>query len=201
MILNKQNNGWDLESVANGFGYETRSDFIEDFHVPAMSKISERTLARIVGGEVTEQLSWDVTVVEVPPMGKHWSKRIEIRGLGTNNVYFNPSTDNGANRPFVLENFYKKLDEITSYVFFDYRDLLFNGGEVKLYEIPVDDVRKIAGRGGKNDKGGDILIDGKLGTRTSISVSPRKRFLPEISSPFDDLFPYEEYKFVLGEKK
>ena len=44
MILNKQNNGWDLENVANGFGYETRSDFIEDFHVPAMSKISETTL-------------------------------------------------------------------------------------------------------------------------------------------------------------
>ena len=60
-----------------------------------------------MGGTVTEQLSWDVTVVEVPPLGKHWSKRIEIRGLGLNSVYFNPSTDNGANRPFVLENFYK----------------------------------------------------------------------------------------------
>jgi len=43
--------------------------------------------------------------------------------------------------------------------------------------------------------------DGKLGTRTSISVKPRKTSLPEISSMFDDLFPYEKYKFVLGEKK
>ena len=184
MILNKKNNGWDLEKVANGFGYDSKSDFIEDFHVPAMSKISERTLAGIVGGEVTEQGEWDVTVLG----NKHWSKRIEIRGLGTNSVYFNPSTDNGANRPFVLENFYKKLDEITSYVFFDYRDLLVNGGEVKLYEIPVEDVRK-------------LWEDGKLGTRTSISVKPRKTSLPEISSMFDDLFPYEKYKFVLGEKK
>ena len=196
MILNKQNNGWDLENVANGFGYETRSDFIEDFHVPAMSKISERTLARIVGGEVTEQLSWDVTVVEVPPMGKHWSKRIEIRGLGTNNVYFNPSTDNGANRPFVLENFYKKLDEITSYVFFDYRPMKLFNADVRMYEVPVEDVRKLAGKGVSTPEK-DYLVDGKLGTRTSISVSPRK----DGSSQFDDLFPYNKYKFVLGEKK
>jgi hypothetical protein len=188
MILNKKNNGWDLNKVADGFGYENKEAFVEDFHVPAMSKISERTLARIVGGTVTEQLSWDVTVVEVPPMGKHWSKRIEIRGLGLNSVYFNPSTDNGANRPFVEENFYKKLDEITSYVFFDYRELLLDGGEVKVYEIPVDDVRK-------------LWEDKKLGSRTSISVKPRKGTLPEISSMFDDLFPYEKYKFVLGEKK
>jgi len=188
MILNKENNGWDLEKVAAGYGYVSRGDFVEDFHVPAMSKLSERTLARIVEGEITNQGSWDVTTIKVAPEGTHWSKRIEIRGLGLNNVYFNPSTDNGANRPFVLENFYKKLNEITSYVFFDYRELLINGGEVKLYEIPVDDIRK-------------LWEDGKLGTRTSISVRPRKKKLPEISSMFDDLFPYEKYKFVLGEKK
>ena len=184
MILNEQNNGWNLDAVASGFGYKNKRDFVEDFHVPAMSKISERTLAGIVGGEVTEQGEWDVTVLG----NKHWSKRIEIRGLGTNNVYFNPSTDNGHKRDFDLDNFYKKMNSITSYVFFDYRDLLVNGGEVKLYEIPVEDVRK-------------LWESGKLGTRTSISVKPRKTFLPEISSMFDDLFPYEKYKFVLGEKK
>ena len=67
----------------------------------------------------------------------------------------------------VLENFKKKLGDITSYVFFDYRDLLVNGGEVKLYEIPVEDVRK-------------LWEDGKLGTRTSISVKPRKYSIIEI---------------------
>jgi hypothetical protein len=200
MILNKENNGWDLEKVAAGYGYVSRGDFVEDFHVPAMSKLSERAMARIVDGEITHQGPWDVTTIKVAPEGTHWSKRIEIRGLGLNQVYFNPSTDNGANRPFVLDNFYKKLDAITSYVLFDYRDLLINNGEVKLYEIPAEDIRRLAGRGVRGPKK-DWLEDGKLGTRTSISVTPRTKAYPEISSMFDDVFSYEKYKFVLGEKK
>ena len=188
---------WNFEQIASGYGYSSKEEYVKDLHVPSLSKFSETTLANLVGGEVTTQGVWDVTV-DVPPKGKHWSKRIEIRGLGNNNVYFNPSTDNGANRPFVLDNFYKKLDEITSYVFFDYRDLLRNGGDVRVYEVPVEDVRKVSGRGAKDAEGRDILVDGKLGSRTSIRVRPRKG---DGSSQFDDVFPYEKYKFVLGEKK
>ena len=127
-------------------------------------------------------INWITYLSATSVYGDHQGKWVDEKSK------LNPSTDNGANRPFVLENFYKKLDEITSYVFFDYRDLLVNGGEVKLYEIPVEDVTK-------------LWEDGKLGTRTSISVKPRKTFLPEISSMFDDLFPYEKYRFELGEKK
>ena len=95
---------WNFNQIASGYGYSSKEEYIKDLHVPSLSKFSETTLAKLVGGEVTTQGVWDVTV-EVPPKGKHWSERIEIRGLGNNNVYFNPSTDNGANRPFVLENF------------------------------------------------------------------------------------------------
>mgnify|MGYP006966897938 CR=1 FL=1 len=174
---------WNFEQIASGYGYSSKEEYIQDLHVPSLSKFSETTLSRLVGGKVTTQLSWDVTV-EVPPKGKHWSKRIEIRGLGNNNVYFNPSTDNGANRPFVLEKFYNKLTEITSYVFFDYRDLLNKYGDVRLYEIPVDIVKQ-------------HWEDGKLGTRTSISVKKRKR---DNLSQFDDLFPYNKYKLIIGER-
>ena len=152
---------WNFNQIASGYGYSSKEEYIKDLHVPSLSKFSETTLAKLVGGEVTTQGVWDVTV-EVPPKGKHWSERIEIRGLGNNNVYFNPSTDNGANRPFVLENFKKKLSDITSYVFFDYRDLLNECGDVKLYEIPVEVVNQ-------------YWEEGKLGTRTSISVKKRKK--------------------------
>ena len=174
---------WDFNQIASGYGYSSKEEYIKDLHVPSLSKFSETTLAKLVGGEVTTQGVWDVTV-EVPPKGKHWSERIEIRGLGNNNVYFNPSTDNGANRPFVLENFKKKLSDITSYVFFDYRDLLNECGYVKLYEIPVEVVNQ-------------YWEEGKLGTRTSISVRRRKK---DNKSQFDDLFPYEDFKLIIGDK-
>ena len=174
---------WNFNQIAKGYGYSSKEEYIKDLHVPSLSKFSETTLAKLVGGEVTTQGVWDVTV-EVPPKGKHWSERIEIRGLGNNNVYFNPSTDNGANRPFVLENFKKKLSDITSYVFFDYRDLLNECGDVKLYEIPVEIVKQ-------------YWEEGKLGTRTSISVRKRKK---DNKSQFDDLFPYEDFKLIIGEK-
>ena len=174
---------WNFNQIAKGYGYSSKEEYIKDLHVPSLSKFSETTLAKLVGGEVTTQGVWDVTV-EVPPKGKHWSERIEIRGLGNNNVYFNPSTDNGANRPFVLENFEKKLSDITSYVFFDYRDLLNECGDVKLYEIPVEIVKQ-------------YWEEGKLGTRTSISVRKRKK---DNKSQFDDLFPYEDFKLIIGEK-
>jgi hypothetical protein len=83
-----------------------------------------------------------------------------------------------------LENFYKKRDDITSYVFFDYRDLLNEYGDVKLYEIPVSIVKQ-------------HWEDGKLGTRTSISVRKRKK---DNLSQFDDLFPYDKYKLIIGDK-
>ena len=174
---------WNFNQIARGYGYSSKEEYIKDLHVPSLSKFSETTLAKLVGGEVTTQGVWDVTV-EVPPKGKHWSERIEIRGLGNNNVYFNPSTDNGANRPFVLENFKKKLSDITSYVFFDYRDLLNECGDVKLYEIPVEVVKQ-------------YWEEGKLGTRTSISVRKRKK---DNKSQFDDLFPYEDFKLIIGDK-
>ena len=174
---------WNFNQIAKGYGYSSKEEYIKDLHVPSLSKFSETTLAKLVGGEVTTQGVWDVTV-EVPPKGRHWSERIEIRGLGNNNVYFNPSTDNGANRPFVLENFKKKLGDITSYVFFDYRDLLNECGDVKLYEIPVEIVKQ-------------YWEEGKLGTRTSISVKKRKK---DNKSQFDDLFPYEDFKLIIGEK-
>tara|TARA_Y100001963_G_C6579942_1_gene352921 strand:- start:170 stop:718 length:549 start_codon:yes stop_codon:yes gene_type:complete len=174
---------WNFNQIAKGYGYSSKEEYIKDLHVPSLSKFSETTLAKLVGGEVTTQGVWDVTV-EVPPKGRHWSERIEIRGLGNNNVYFNPSTDNGANRPFVLENFEKKLSDITSYVFFDYRDLLNECGDVKLYEIPVEIVKQ-------------YWEEGKLGTRTSISVRKRKK---DNKSQFDDLFPYEDFKLIIGEK-
>ena len=40
--------------------------------------------------------------------------------------------------------------------------------------------------------------EGKLGTRTSISVKKRKK---DNQSQFDDLFPYDKYKLIIGDKK
>ena len=99
---------WKPKMIAEGFGYPSVTEWAEDIKASDLSKPAERAIARLLGGEVTEsQEEWDVIDQD--------GKRIEVRGLLGSQVFFNPSSDNGKNRPFNLKNFKRKLKRIDMY--------------------------------------------------------------------------------------
>ena len=169
---------WNPKKIAEGFGYDSVIEWAEDVKASDLSKPAERAVAKLLGGEVQEsQEEWDV----IDSNGK----RVEVRGLLNSKVFFNPSSDNGKNRPFNLKNFKRKLKRIDRYVLIDYRPMVLDGKHPRLYEISSDEVKQLWKEGKmNNDKAAP----------TNFSVKRRKG---DGLSQFDDAFPYDEYKLKL----
>ncbi len=169
---------WKPKMIAKGFGYDTVEDWCEDIKASDLSKPAERAIAKLLGGEVTEsQEEWDVIDQD--------GKRIEVRGLLGSQVFFNPSSDNGKNRPFNLENFKRKLKRIDRYILIDYRPMVYEGKNPKLYEISANEIKQLW-KDGKMNNGNSAP--------TNFSVKIRKG---DGLSQFDDTFPYNKYKLKL----
>ena len=170
---------WNPKKIAEGFGYESVIEWAEDVKASDLSKPAERAVAKLLGGEVQEsQEEWDV----IDSNGK----RVEVRGLLNSKVFFNPSSDNGKNRPFNLNNFMRKLKRIDRYVLVDYRPMVYEGKNPRLYEVSAKRVKQLWTEGKMNNSGS---------SPTNFSVKLRKG---DGLSQFDDSFPYNKYKLVLG---
>ncbi len=170
---------WNPKKIAEGFGYDSVVDWAKDVKASDLSKPAERAVARLLDGEVQEsQEEWDVVDSD--------GKRVEVRGLLDSQVFFNPSSDNGKNRPFNLKNFMRKLKRIDRYILVDYRPMVFDGKNPKLYEISADRIKQLW-KEGKMNNGNSAP--------TNFSVKLRKG---DGLSPFDDAFPYNKYKLMLG---
>ena len=169
---------WDLSAIAGAFGV-TPEEYWGDQNGATLSKTAERTVARQVGGTLTEsQESYDV----ISGVDR-WAKLIEVRNC-VKKACFAPSTSTGKGRRFELAPFKKKIDECDSYVFLDLNPL----GRLcqpRAYEIPAKLV-------------GDLYDMGALGKNAHIDFAPRKKFPKNWENRtfrFAELFPYEQFAF------
>ena len=169
---------WNPKMIAKGFGYDSVQEWANDIKASDLSIPAERAIARLLDGEVTEsQEEWDVIDQD--------GKRIEVRGLLGSQVFFNPSSDNGKNRPFNLKNFKRKLKRIDRYVLVHYRPMVLDGKHPRLYEITAKEIKKLRVQGKMNNENS---------APTNFSVKRRKG---DGLSQFDDTFTYDKYKLQL----
>lgn len=169
---------WDLSAIAGAFGV-TPQEYWGDQNGATLSKTAERTVARQVGGSLTEsQEAYDV----ISGVDR-WATLIEVRNC-VKKACFAPSTSTGKGRKFELEPFKKKIAECDSYVFLDLNPL----GDLRqprAYEIPAKLV-------------GELYDIGALGKNAHIDFAPRKQ-LPKNwenrAFRFSELFPYSEFAF------
>lgn len=168
---------WNLKMIAEGFGYPSVEQFCSDINCNSLSKQSERAIALLLGGKVEHrQKPYDVT--------DSTGKRVEVRNMNAN-VAFNPSSDIGSKRPFILENLYKKFDSIDSYIVIDVSCIKGENDSPKVYEIPVEIVRH-------------YFEEGLLGKEAKIGNKPRKAKVNiNTAFRFHELFPYEHYHLDL----
>ena len=116
---------------------------------------------------------------------EYFSFPLELNNIFSCPIFFNPSSDNGKNRPFNLDNFKRKLKRIDRYVLVDYRPMVLDGKHPRLYEITAKEIKKLWVQGKMNNENS---------APTNFSVKRRKG---DGLSQFDDAFPYNEYKLKL----
>ena len=206
---------YDLYEQA-GWQFEEYEDKLIEENGSQLSGLFEEFIAAVLGGNRVggDQKDFDVEITD--NIKKHWSKRIEVRS-GNRNHNLGPSTTTGTNRYFEFLKAFKKLSKketkCTSLIVFR---LDTDHNALKIYEIPsklVWGLHEMNVIGNEvfipTDKVPQFIID-RLGDPVKIikknkgnnveTIATGMRNLCLLTSQFETIFPYEDYKFEITER-